>query len=104
MRTLDQTIANMKCTLIFAVAAIALFSACSTMKKEDGEVRLGSEDPIGDFSNSTADGAAFAAEGFTFRKEQKARRKNDFIFYYKSCAIDDDGSYYSKTAYLCTVP
>lgn len=54
---------------------------------------------------STAPGAAYAAEGFTFRKEMPDRRGGKpWEFYYKHCSESGAQAYFSKTSYDCSGP
>lgn len=82
--------AALMASLIFAVS-------CAT-----SDTRFGSNDPIGDYKNSKADGAAYAAEAMHLRSPQKIRPANDFEFFYKHCLLNDDRTYYSKTSYWCS--
>lgn len=82
-----------------ALLTLVLASGCAAPT-----ARLGSEDPERDYARSQAEAAAFAADGFTFRKEQKIRPKNDFDFYFKRCLRSDDQTFYSKTSYWCEDP
>lgn len=53
---------------------------------------------------STADAAAYDS-GFTFRKEQISRSNSKpWVFYYKNCENDGNGSHYSRTSYTCNGP
>ncbi len=54
---------------------------------------------------SQANPASYGADAMTFRKDQPYRPEfKRWQFYYKSCALNGDESYYSKTSYHCAGP
>jgi hypothetical protein len=82
--------------LLMIVFTLAL-TACSSSSKGGGRYMWSESD-----SNSLAPGAAFAAEGFTFRKEMPDRREwKPWQFYYKHCSTNGSEGYYSKTSDDC---
>ena len=82
-------------TLFFVGAGLG----CAT----ESDTRMGTE-PENAYANSNADPYSYGADGFTFNKKQKRRAANDFMFYFKHCAQNDDRAYYSRTSYWCTDP
>ena len=55
--------------------------------------------------DSQAPAAAYAADGFTFRKAMPDRRgSKPWEFYYKHCSESGSQMYFSKTSYDCTGP
>ena len=73
----------------------SLLAACASEPK----TRFGSEPQLA----SGAEGAAYAAEGFTFSKTMPIRAHSPYDFYFKTCSHDDGKAYYSKTSYDCSV-
>jgi hypothetical protein len=97
----SRTIAS---SLRAAIGLAALFlaslpSGCASSESDRS-------DPAWIAERSHADGAAYGADNFTFRKPSQPRRPaaEAFQFFYKSCSADDGRSYYSKTSYVCTGP
>ena len=82
---------------VLAGSALALV-ACSSA---GSGTRFGSEPPPPDVLLHPG---AYAADGFTFSKDQPARSPNAFEFYFKRCSANDRKSYWSKTSYDCTLP
>lgn len=54
--------------------------------------------------NSKAHPASYAAEGFTYSKDQPKREAKPFDFYYKHCTLSDRKAFPSKDEYSCTDP
>lgn len=79
----------------FILSLSFLFAACAGQPT----TRFGSEPIVA----SGAEGAAYAAEGFTFSKTMPIRRNSPYDFYFKTCSREDGKAYYSKTSYDCTV-
>ena len=87
--------------LTLAAVVCALTSAISCASKD---TRLGSEPDESSYEGSKAAAGAWAVNHFTFRKTQKIRPANDYLFYFKHCEMNDERSFYSKTSYMCTEP
>lgn len=73
-----------------------LFSACASSPKQ---TQFGSEVDVSEFSK--ADGAAYAADAFTFRKEQPFRPPVTSDVFFKQCELNSRRVSYSRTAYSC---
>lgn len=91
---------------VWVGTSVAIFtSGCASNSNSDGrgsnQVAFGSE-PEGIWEESQASPHAF--DSFTFRKMQPIGAKNSFQFYYKTCEESGPRTWYSKTAYECTVP
>lgn len=84
---------------LLACFCLTLHGGCASP-----DTRMGSEDFIGSYEESTAHGAAYTSDMMTFSKEQKVRPKNDSQFYFKSCELNGDQTFYSKTSYWCSEP
>lgn len=77
------------------------FAGCAST---DSRPSYGSETPWV-YDGSSADGAAYAAEAFTFSKPSQRRRPSTArAFYFKNCSLDDGKVFYSKTSYQCDGP
>lgn len=85
-------------TTALFLAAAAFSAGCATSNKRLGWISEESDSPPGVSS------AAYGADSFSFRKQQVIREPNDFMFYYKHCALSDQKAYFSKTSYWCTEP
>jgi hypothetical protein len=82
---------------VFLIISPIFFACTSSEYKQSGDYDYD--------ANSTAEGSAYAAEGFTFKKKEPmpadTRRMR---FYYKKCELSGDESYYSLTSYDCSEP
>lgn len=92
-------------TSAFALLAAMFIGACTSGKNPDGRgtsaLQMGVE-PEGVWEKSQASPHAY--DTFTFNKMQPIGAKNEFMFYYKTCADVGAKAWYSKTSYECTVP
>ena len=80
---------------LFNFVAFNILVACASRPTS----RFGSEPNL----DSKAEGAAYAAEGFTFSKNMPIHPNSPYDFYFRTCSHDDGKVYYSKTSYDCTM-
>ena len=83
-------------TFFGLVAGILLITACSSSPKQ---TQFGSEVDVSELSK--AEGAAYAADAFTFRKEQPIRPPVTSDVFFKQCELNSRRVSYSRTAYSC---